>query len=137
MNSRGVSPERRVRCVRRAICVLAFALTAWLSVAPPEASAKIVHEEVGRFEVEDQLLAGVAVDNSAGASSGDVYVADINESSLASSVLKFSSTGKSIATITGAGTPARSFGFVNLSTFAFSGIALDSSAGANRGDLYV
>jgi len=112
-------------------------LAAGLALAPSGASAKIVHEEVGSFNVENQLLAGVAVDNSAGANSGDVYVADIDESSLASSVLKFSSTGQRIATITGAETPAGSFGFVNLSTFAFSGIALDSSAGANGGDLYV
>jgi hypothetical protein len=97
----------------------------------PVASAKIVHEEVGSFEVEGFAL-DIAADRSGGPSNGDVYTADYP----ANAVVKFSSTGTPLATITGTETPAGSFGFVNFNTFTFSGIAIDSSGSVNKGDLY-
>jgi hypothetical protein len=91
-----------------------------------------VHDEVGSFKVEGLAL-DIAADHSGGPSDGDVYTAVFP----ASTVLKLSPTGEPLATITGTETPAGSLGFVNFGTFAFSGVAIDSSGALNSGDLYV
>ncbi len=108
------------------ICALALVLC----LGAPVAGAKVVHDEVGSFKVEGLPL-DIAADHSGGPSDGDVYTA-----MFPSTVLKLSPTGEPLTTITGTETPAGSFGFRQSGTFTFSGIAIDSSAGINKGDLY-
>jgi hypothetical protein len=103
---------------------------------PAEAVAKVVHDKISSFTVEPDPF-DIAIDNSGGASDGSVYIADLNIGALTSSVLKLTNTGSPVTTITGVGSPAGSFGFLQFSTFAFSGIAIDNSSSVNRGDLYV
>ncbi len=113
-----------------ATCICALALV--LCLRAPVASAKVVHDEVGSFKVEGLPL-DIAADRSGGPSDGDIYTAMFP----ASAVVKLNAAGEPLATITGAETPAGSFGFVEFSTFSFSGIAIDNSGGVDSGDLYV
>ncbi len=125
---------------RTAIVSLALALGALLVPAGP-ASALVTHQFASSFDGADApggpffLPATAAVDTSGGANDGDVYVGNL-DSSFTSAVYRFQAAG----TYAGeqlTGTPTGPFSLVNFSTFDVSSVAVDSSAGANSGDLYV
>jgi hypothetical protein len=62
---------------------LSLVVVIFLALAGP-ASAKVVHEHESTFPLEG--INWISVDNSAGPSSGDLYVAELNLVSLASRV---------------------------------------------------
>lgn len=132
---------RQQRRSVRALTVVLLALCA-LALTSVPASAKIVHSYEGSFDTGEALeplsyLFSDAVDSSSGTSSGDVYVGGLT-ASFAGVVDKFNEEGKyASVTITGAETPQGSFGFYSPSNSDTSGIAVDNSDSANKGDLYV
>jgi hypothetical protein len=134
----------RARLARLAFA-LALVLGAWLALAGAPARADVVHAFEGSFNGAEapggpfQSVMGAASDASAGASRGDVYIAVSNISEEAASVVdKFHEDGSYAGVqITGAETPQGSFSFVNLSTHLLSGVAVDNSGSANKGNLYV
>ncbi len=118
---------------RRALSVL-FTCSLLLGVGVlggASASAEVVHgflfafgggeTPAGAFEGD---LTTAAIDQT----SGDVYVAAINHDA----VYRFDAAGKYLGEITGAAVPQGSLGLNGLSA-----IAVDNSAGPNKGDLYV
>jgi hypothetical protein len=130
----------RLRALRAA---LVCGLGAWLALGAAPASAKIIHESEGSFNGADAPGGplphsfAAAADRSAGPSRGDVYVGSLN-SSFEGSVYKFSATGGySGEHLTGTNTPAGSFSLLSFSNFHLGGLAVDGTAGANAGDLYV
>lgn len=118
---------------------LTLALAASLALASAPASAVVEHELITKFhEVpESQVIITDAVDNSGGPSNGDIYVGEFSFGT-GSAIEKLNEDGTPTGVrITGSETPQSSFSFLSFSSFNVSGIAVDSSAGANRGDLYV
>jgi hypothetical protein len=120
---------------RTAVAVLALLVTLAIAAAP--AAAKIIHHKEGSFNGADTpggqfgaILPSDAVDQS----NGDVYVTESNFFGLGRGVVdKFDENGAYAGVeINGTTTPQGSFAF-NLG----SGTAVDSSAHANQGDLYV
>src|SRR5689334_8558497 len=108
-----------------------------LLALPNLAPAKVVHQQEGSFP-----LSGVdflAVDNSTGPSSGDLYVGEINSETFVSRVYQTDATGAPTGVeLNGLETPAGSFGLINLESFRLAeGPDVDSSAGANAGRIYV
>jgi DNA-binding beta-propeller fold protein YncE len=141
----------------RTVLALACALGAWLALACSPAVAKVIHTPEGSFDGhetaagsfvnQNAVLQGIAADNS-GASAGDVYVWQVKYFTFISSVYKFNKDGKLISSfgdteptpngeLLGKKTPQGGFGALSLSSFRTSRIAVDSSAGAHQGDLYV
>jgi hypothetical protein len=124
---------RRIACLPPVV----FALLAFLAFDPALASAKVVHVKEGAFTGADApggpfgpLLISDAVDQS----SGDVYVTESSFEPEQGLVDKFNAQGEyAKVQIKGAkiaGQKTFSLGF-------FSGVAVDSSGGANNGDVYV
>jgi hypothetical protein len=120
----------------RAGVVIVLALCALL-VACPSAFALVTHKFEKAINGSDtpneefRNPISVAVDNSTGPSAGDVYVGEFH------AVDKLNSDGTYAGIrFTGAETPQGSF--TNLSLAFVSGaVAVDSSSGANSGDVYV
>ncbi|HET9155010.1 MAG TPA: hypothetical protein VFN85_12975, partial [Solirubrobacterales bacterium] len=118
---------------------------ALLGVGAVPAAAKVVHQAEGSFNAQETpggsftYLLAISVDNSTGPSAGDVYVGGTNNGDFNGYVYKFDADGHYAGVeLNGSETPQGSFGFVNLGTFAISrGLAVDSSVGANKGDVYV
>jgi hypothetical protein len=93
--------------------------------------ASVQHRLEGSFEGPEVLAFADAVDNSAGPSAGDVYVAGF------ASVEKFSPDGTSTGVrFTGEETPQGSIFMLSENTFP-GAVAVDASSGANSGDVYV
>ncbi len=129
------------RLPRLALLALLLAAASLLAGAP--AYAKVIHHIQASFSGEGagtlggDLLAA-AVDDSGGASQGDVYVLETKpeEGGGADSyaVDKFTTAGAFTGVrITGSQTAAKSFEFSSL----FDGVAVDSSLSVNAGDVYV
>ncbi|HTZ88063.1 MAG TPA: NHL repeat-containing protein [Solirubrobacteraceae bacterium] len=124
---------------------LLVVLAAWLALSASPAVAKVTHTLEGSFKGSDVpheslgLPLAVAVDNSTGLSGGDVYVGGPTSFGEPSTVYKFDEEGAFAGIeFTGTETPQGSFGFINWETFASSnGLAVDGSAGASAGDVYV
>lgn len=142
----GAPSGRRVAGTSRyalALTVLSFG--ALLGIGAVPAAAHVVHQAEGSFNAgetpagEFPYLLGIAVDNSTSPSAGDVYVGGTNSSSGNGYVYKFEAGGHYTGVeLNGSETPSGSFGFLNFGTFAPSrGLAVDSSTGANEGDVYV
>lgn len=84
------------------------------------------------------LFVAVAVDNSAGASKGDVYVGEYAFLSGTTDIYKLTADGESTGvTITGSETPQGSMALGSLSSSPVGGIAVDSSSSVRAGDVYV
>jgi hypothetical protein len=120
----------------RAITVIALALAAVL-IASPAVFASVAHRFEGTFNGSEGpegpffVIYSDAVDNSAGASTGDIYVAEFGV------IEKLHADGTYAGLrFTGAETPDGSFGLFS-ETGRVGRITVDSSAGPNAGDLYV
>jgi hypothetical protein len=132
------------RVVRRA-CGGTITLVASLAAMCAPASGSVVHEFEGAFNEGPngpmELKVGAAVDNSSGASSTDVYVGTIagaGEGEGEGTIYKFAAAGKYAGvTIQGTGTPAGSLPLANGIGSPTGGIAVDGSAGAGKGNVYV
>lgn len=119
------------------IAALAALLVAALLVFAEPAAATITHEEEGTFALSG--LDFLAVDNSGGASAGDLYIGEFSFETSSSRVYQADPSGAPTGVeLNGAETPAGSFGLMNSEIFKLAGsIAVDDSAGANAGDVYV
>jgi Tol biopolymer transport system component len=111
---------------------------ALLGVGAAPAAAKVAHEAEGSFTAEETPggsfgdLLGLSVDNSTGPSAGDVYVGGLNTSTGSGYAYKFEANGKYAGVeLNGSETPGGSFAGVSR------GLAVDSSSGPNKGDVYV
>jgi hypothetical protein len=116
---------------------LALALGVWLAIASP-ASADFKHVEEGSFGPFEGT-AWLAIDNSSGPSSGDVYVGYTSLGSGESAAFQLDESGAPTGVeLNAAETPAGSFGFVNFETFQIAdGLAVDDSSGPNAGQVYL
>jgi hypothetical protein len=124
--------------LRNAALTLALAFAAWLAVVGP-AAAKITHEREGSFPLSPAGFPFLAVDSSAGPSSGDLYIGEFDFGTEQSRVYQADSTGAPTGVeLDGSETPAGSFGLLDFATFRIvDGPEVDSSAGAKAGDIYV
>ncbi len=127
----------------RALLLVVLSCGALLALGGGVASAKITRVIQGSFNGSGSPggaftfgpFGGVAVDNRAGA--GDLYVGETNFAAGESRVVKVKKEGTYAGVeFNGSATPAGSFGFVG-GNLRFSRIAVDSSTGANSGDVYV
>ncbi|HEX6456341.1 MAG TPA: hypothetical protein VF009_07460 [Solirubrobacterales bacterium] len=118
---------------------------ALLAVGAAPAAAKVAHQPEGSFNGSDtpegtlgDVLA-ISVDNSTGPSAGDVYVGGFNPENGISYAYKFDAEGHYVGVeLKGSETPAGSFAMLSFNTFTASrGLAVDSSGGANNGDVYL
>lgn len=123
--------------------LLATAALAWLALASAAAFGATIHPFVDSFDGGDApggpfaSVIAVASDGSAGPSHGDVYVADSELFAEVSVIDKFDSNGH-YAGVQIAGTEApQPFDLFSFVSFQRAGIAVDSSASVNRGDIYV
>ena len=125
------------------LAVVALFVTAAIALASAPAYAKVIHHVEKTFSGEGagtlggDLLAA-AVDDSHGASEGDVYVLESKPEAGGAgdsyAVDKFTAAGAFTGVrITGSKTAPKSFEF---SPF-FAGVAVDSSLSVNAGDVYV
>ena len=124
--------------ISRKLSLSVFVVLAVLTVAVAPVSATVIHQKLSNFTGFDApggpfgpLLSSDAIDQS----NGDVYVTESNVFGAGQNVVdKFDETGKYAGVqITGANFPGQEtfvFGF-------FSGVAVDNSAGLNKGDVYV
>ncbi len=137
--------NQRSHCLRLLLCAV---LCGCLSLTASARAAHVSHAPEGSFEGADtptgpfQYVFGVDVDNSGGPSNGDVYVADVREGAeeLITVIDKFNEEGEYTGvSIDGSDSPQGSISFLDSSAFVFStdGVAVDDSAGPNRGDVYV
>jgi hypothetical protein len=127
---------RKQKGSMRIVGVLVIALCGLL-LASPSAFATVVHKFEGSFngaEAPDGpffLTFDVAVDDSSGPSSGDVYVAGV------AGVDKLNPDGTYAGVdITGGETPQGSLFMISEASFS-GAVAVDGSSGANSGDVYV
>lgn len=135
----GALRSRFGRAAFALVCTLGVLLTL---VALP-AYATVNHQSEGSFGASETPsksfgnIFALTVDNSGGPSAGDIYVGGTRPDFSGSYVYKFASSGK----YTGVElkeTPQGPFAFFSLSTYeGSSGLAVDGSTGANRGDVYV
>lgn len=136
----------RAGSAARALLLLCVAAVAWLAPAAPAPAAHVVHSPEGSFDGSTmpegpfRFILGVAADSSA--DGGDVYVAEVRfgEEGFISSVFGFDENGAYTGVgFTGADTPHGSFSFLSTgeSSIALGAVAVDSSGGANDGDIYV
>ena len=125
-----------MKAQRSILLALAFALSACFAFAG-SAGAAVVHEPEGTFPLSGVNV--LAVDNSAGPSSGDLYIAELDLSTFATRVYQADASGTPTGVeLDASETPAGSFGLINLTTFKLAGsIAVDSSTGPNAGNVYV
>jgi hypothetical protein len=129
----------------RALLLVVLSCGALLGVGVVPAAAKIAHKSEGSFNASETLggsfgyLLALSVDNSTGPSAGDVYVGGLHTSTFSGYVYKFDANGKYTGVeLKGPETPGGSFALLSLSTFRASrGLAVDSSSGASKGDVYV
>jgi hypothetical protein len=129
----------------RALLLVVLSCGALLVLGGGVASAKIAHKSEGSFEGSETLggsfgyLLALSVDNSTGPSAGDVYVGGLSFSNDSGYVYKFDANGKYTGVeLNGSETPGGSFAFLSFSASRASrGLAVDSSSGANKGDVYV
>jgi hypothetical protein len=123
------------------LVIAAAVLAASLSLGAGEASARYAHTLLDSFPVgspgEPLAPLSAAVDNSSGPSAGDVYVGRISFANGRNSVAKFGPDGTLIGEFDGSETPAENFRFLSFENGRDTGIAVDGSAGANSGDVYV
>jgi hypothetical protein len=125
--------------------VLAFALIGLLAVPSVPAYAKLSHLLLSSFGGGETpggafgVITGVAVDDSSGAGKGDVYVDELSLATHTGAVDKFEANGKYAGVqITGAETPQGFFSPIRaLGSGELAGVAVDSTSGANSGDVYV
>jgi hypothetical protein len=129
----------------RVLLLVVLSCGALLALGGGVASAKIAHKSEGSFGAGETpggsfgYMLALSVDNSAGPSAGDVYVGGLSFSSFSGYVYKFDANGKYTGVeLNGSETPGGSFTFVSISASRASrGLAVDSSSGANKGDVYV
>src|SRR5487761_1098089 len=129
----------------RALLLVVISCGALLGVGAVPAAAKIAHQAEGSFEASETpggsfgYLLALSVDNSTGPSAGDVYVGGLSFSNFSGYVYKFDANGKYTGVeLNGSETPGGSFAFFSLSTGSGSrGLAVDSSSGIHKGDVYV
>jgi hypothetical protein len=130
----------------RALLLVVLSCGALMALGGGVASAKITRVVEGSFNASGSPGGaftfgpfGLAVDNSTGASAGDLYVGETNLFAGTSRVVKVKKDGTYAGVeFNGSATPAGSFGFLNLQAGdRRSGLAVDSSTGANSGDVYV
>jgi hypothetical protein len=139
--------SRALRHLRglRALLLVVLSCGALLGVGAVPAAAKIAHKSEGSFSGSETpggsfgYLIALSVDNSTGPSAGDVYVGGLSFSTFSGYVYKFDANGKYTGVeLNGSETPGGSFAFISPSTGKGSrGLAVDSSSGANKGDIYV
>ncbi len=129
----------------RALLLVVLTCGALLALGGGVASAKMAHKSEGSFSGGETpggslgYMLALSVDNSTGPSAGDVYVGGLSFSNLSGYVYKFDANGKYTGVeLKGSETPGGSFAFLSLSNEKASrGLAVDSSSGANKGDVYV
>jgi hypothetical protein len=131
-----MSARQQKGSVRTGI-VIVLALCALL-VACPSAFALVTHRLEGSFDASEAPEGGFfnmvadATDNSTGPSSGDIYGAEVG------GIDKLNPDGTYAGTrITGTETPQGSFALISFATLVTGALAVDSSTGANSGDVYV
>jgi hypothetical protein len=145
MSLAGSRAARRALGTSRSALLLLVVLScgALLALGGGVSSAKITRVVEGSFNASESPRGaftfgpfGLAVDNSTGASAGDLYVGETNFSAGESRVVKVKEDGTYAGVeFNGSATPAGSFAFVGAGFR--SGLAVDSSMGANSGDVYV
>ena len=123
--------------ISRKLSLLVFVVAVTLAVGTGTAAAKIIHHKEGSFngaEAPGGPLGGILPGDAVDQANGDVYVLESNFFGLGQGFIdKFEETGKYAGVqITGAGTPQSSFAFG-----IGSGVAVDNSLGAHKGDVYV
>lgn len=120
----------------RAILAVGLALALWSALATPAAAA-VVHEQEGTFPLSGINL--LAVDNSSGPSSGDLYIAELDFGTFGTRVFQADASGTPTGVeLDATETPAGSFSLINLVTFKLAGsIAVDGSSGPSAGNIYV
>src|SRR5487761_1788406 len=129
----------------RALLLVVLSCGALMALGGGVALAKVVHKSEGSFAGGETpggsfgYLLALSVDNSTGPSAGDVYIGGFSFSNFSGYVYKLDANGKYTGVeLNGSETPGRSFAFFSLSTEKGSrGLAVDSSSGANKGDVYV
>ena len=139
------SGRRALGTSRRALLPVILSCGALLGVGAAPAAAKVIHQAEGSFKAEETpggsfgYLFALSVDNSTGPSAGDVYVGGLSFSTFSGYVYKFEEDGKYAGVeLNGSETPSGSFNFINFGNEKSSrGLAVDSSSGANTGDIYV
>jgi hypothetical protein len=131
-----MSARQRKGSVRAGV-VIVLALCALLAMCP-SAFAAVIHKSEGSFEGSEvpegpfQNVLSVATDNSTGASSGDVYAGQLN------SVDKLNPDGTYAGVLINGGETAQgSFTLISFASLTTGTVAVDSSSGANSGDVYV
>jgi hypothetical protein len=137
--------RRALGTSRSALLLVVLSCGALLGVSAVPAAAKIAHKSEGSFNAGETpggsfgYLLALSVDNSTGPSAGDVYVGGLSFSNFSGYVYKFDANGKYTGVeLKGSETPGGSFAFLSLSNEKASrGLAVDSSSGANKGDVYV
>jgi hypothetical protein len=123
---------------RARLLAAAFAMLAPLALGAAPAAAKVIHLKEGSFnggEAPSGPFGPLLVSDAVDQSSGDVYVSESNAFGIGQNVIdKFDGAGKYAAVqITGSKVKGQE-------TFAFglfSGLAVDNSFSATKGDLYV
>jgi hypothetical protein len=137
--------RRALGTSRSALLLVVLSCGALLGVGAVPAAAKIAHKSEGSFNASETVggsfgyLLALSVDNSTGPSAGDVYVGGLSLINFSSYVYKFDANGKYTGVeLNGSETPGGSFAFISISTLKGSrGLAVDSSSGANKSDVYV
>jgi hypothetical protein len=122
---------------RRNLALLILGGTILLLAFVGSASAQLVHRQEGTFPLTG--INFVAIDNSAGPSSGDLYLGESEFGTAESKVYQADGSGAPTGVeLDGAETPDGSFGFIDTTEFRVAtGPAVDGSTGANAGDVYV
>ena len=140
-----LSRRRALGTSRRLLLLVVLSCGALLVLGGGVASAKITRVLRGSFNASESPGGaftfgpfGLAVDNSTGASAGDVYVGETNIFAGTSRVVKVKEDGTYAGVeFNGSATSAGSFAFFNAGMDRSSGLAVDSSTGVNSGDVYV
>jgi hypothetical protein len=137
------SGRRALGASRLALLLVVLSCGALLGVGAVPAAAHVVHQAEGSFEGSETpsgsfgYLFALSVDNSTGPSAGDVYVGGLSFSTFSGYVYKFDEEGHYAGVeLNGSETPSGSFNFIGNEK-ASRGLAVDSSSGANMGDVYV
>lgn len=133
------------RSLCRRTLSLVCALTACMAVAPSLSGAAVVHNHEGSFTGSETpngsvgLVLALAVDNTGGPSSGDLYVGGATGFGGPGYVYKFNSSGQYAGVeLKGSETTQGSFSFLDFSNYEVSrGLAVDGSNGAHKGDVYL
>jgi uncharacterized protein YegP (UPF0339 family) len=136
--------RRALGTSRSALLLVVLTCGALLALGGGVASAKITRVVKGSFNASESPGGaftfgpfGLAVDNSTGASADDVYVGEMSFFTGESRVVKVKEDGTYAGVeFNGTATPAGSFAFLG-NELRRSGLAVDSSTGANSGDVYV